>query len=586
MKKAQKALRDYQKLKSQLKQISEIANSTKDSNLWNHEAAVRKRIKELKDPRYKEMRNYTEVYNGYLQLLDNISVRLLNYYNKKNKTQYKFEEIIESDKRAYESSGIISVLITSHIPKLIAEEFTKYFPSNPKDEYEKARRLTRKVYMHLGETNTGKTYQAVECLKHAEKGVYLAPLRILALENFEKLNKEGVPCNLITGEEEILVEGAKHVCSTIEKLDINKEYDVAVIDEVQMIANSQRGQAWTKALLGIRCGEIHVCGAINSKELLLKIIGDCGDTYEITEYKRQTPLEVIEKPFTFGDITKGDALVAFSKKRVLELSKYFQDKGMNNSVIYGDLPPEVRKMQYQSFLNGTNSILITTDAIGMGVNLPIRRIIFMNLRKFDGEETRYLTSQEIKQIGGRAGRKGIYDVGYVGTVGLEQLFIRENLEESDEPLERAVLGPSEAIINIKGLPLKDKLALWSTREEKLGYYRKMDIRDYLLILENVREFRLPEEVEFRLMNLPFDVSDEEIMECFISFVDEFFNEDYGYISKPKLRGYLLYDYEKYYQKLNLYYSFSKNFVADFDANWVYDERKKVSGKINELLVKL
>jgi ATP-dependent RNA helicase SUPV3L1/SUV3 len=343
-----------------------------------------------------------------------------------------------------------SVLITSHIPKLVAEEFKKYFPANPKDEYEKARKLRRKIYLHLGETNTGKTYRAVERLKHCKKGVYLAPLRILALENFEKLNREGVPCSLITGEEEILVEGAMHVCSTIEKLDVDKPYDVAVIDEIQMISNSQRGQAWTRALLGLNCDEIHVCGAVNSKELLIKIIEDCGDAYDITEYKRETPLEIIEKPFSFNDIEKGDALVAFSKKRVLELSKYFQDKGIQNSVIYGDLPPEVRRMQYQAFLNGTNSILITTDAIGMGVNLPIRRIIFMNLQKFDGEDIRYLTSQEIKQIGGRAGRKGIYDIGYVGTVGLEQDFIRENLEMQDDPLNRAVLGPGEAIINIKG----------------------------------------------------------------------------------------------------------------------------------------
>lgn len=586
MKKAQKAMREFSKLSSQLKQINEIVNNSRDSNLWNHEAAVRKRIRELKDPQFKLIRGYSEVLKGYLHLLDKISRRLLNFYNKKNKTNFKFEEIVQTDKTAYISSGIISVLITSHIPKLVAEEFKRFFPANPKDEYKKARKLRRKIYLHLGETNTGKTYRAVERLKRCKKGVYLAPLRILALENFEKLNRDGVPCSLITGEEEILVEGATHVCSTIEKLEIEKFYDVAVIDEIQMISNSQRGQAWTRALLGLNSNEIHVCGAINSKELLIRIIEDCGDAYEITEYKRETPLEIIEKPFNFSDIEKGDALVAFSKKRVLELSKYFQDKGIQNSVIYGDLPPEVRRMQYQAFLNGTNTILITTDAIGMGVNLPIRRIIFMNLQKFDGEDIRYLTSQEIKQIGGRAGRKGIYDTGYVGTVGLEQNFIRENLETQDEPLSRAVLGPGEAIINIKGLPLKEKLALWSTRSESLRYYRKMDIRDYLLILENLKYFKLPEEIQYRLMNLPFDVNDDDTMDCFVNYVDEFFNEDYGSISKPRLSGYLLYDYEKYYQMLNLYYSFSKNFNVNFEPEWVYGERKRVSKIINELLVKL
>ncbi len=40
-------------------------------------------------------------------------------------------------------------------------------------------------------------------------------------------------CDLITGEEEIKKKGSKHVCCTIEKLDINEEYDVAIIDEIQ-----------------------------------------------------------------------------------------------------------------------------------------------------------------------------------------------------------------------------------------------------------------------------------------------------------------------------------------------------------------
>jgi len=587
MKKAQRSLREFEKLKSQLRQIENSVNHCKDSNLWNHEASVRKKIKELKGLNDKQQfKEYNALIDGYLKLLDNISMRLLNFYNKKNATDYKFEDVVSKDKKGYISSGIISVLITSHIPKLIADEFTKHFPANPKDEYEKARNIRRKVTLHLGETNTGKTYQAVERLKQSKKGVYLAPLRILALENFEKLNKEGVPCNLITGEEEILVEKANHVCSTIEKLDVNTTYDVAVIDEIQMIADSQRGQAWTRALLGLQCEEIHICGAINAKELIVKILEDCGDYFDIIEYKRQTPLEVYSEPFTVKDAMKGDALVAFSKKRVLEISKYFSDIGIKNSVIYGDLPPEVRKMQYQAFISGTNTILVTTDAIGMGVNLPIRRIIFMNLKKFDGEELRYLTSQEVKQIGGRAGRKGIYDVGYVGVNSYDQLFLKEYLETKDEQLNQAVIGPSEAIIQIVGLPLKEKLALWSTQNEKLQYYRKMDVRDYLLILENIKYYKLPEATEYKLMKLPFDVNDTELLQCFINFVEEYFKKDTGNISKPELSGEMLSDLERYYQKINLYYSFSKNFNIDFDPNWVYKEREIVSEKINKLLLEL
>lgn len=578
-------MREFDRLKKQLRKHEEAVSSAKDSGLWSHEASVRKKIKALRELSDKQLKEYDSVYNGYLQLLDKISMRLLAYYNKKNGSNYRFEDIVENNRRAYISSGIISVLTTVHIPSLVAREFERYFPQNPKDEYEKARKIKRKVMLHLGQTNTGKTYQAVERLMQAANGVYLAPLRILALENYEKLNREGVPCNLVTGEEEILVDNARHVCSTIEKLDINQHYEVAVIYEVQMIGDLQRGDAWTRALLGLQCEEIHICGALNAKELLINILNDCGDYFEIQEYVRQTPLRVWDDPFSLRDVESGDALVAFSKRRVLELSKLFNERGVKNSVIYGDLPPEVRRMQYQAFLSGTNKILITTDAIGMGVNLPIRRIIFMSLQKFDGDEVRYLTSQEVKQIGGRAGRKGIYDVGYVGVAGYEQEFLRQYLEIDDDPIEKAVLGPSEAILKIKGMPLKEKLALWSTREEE-GLYSKMDVRDYLLVLDNIKYFKLPEETEYTLMKLPFDVNDEEMMEFFLNYIEEFFQKKTGQLTKPFYSARTLTDAERYYQKLNLYYSFCKNFGIEFDAEWVYAQRRKISEDINRLLLKL
>ena len=58
-------------------------------------------------------------------------------------------------------------------------------------------------------------------------------------------------------------------------------------------------------------------------------------------------------------------------------------------------------------------MVVATDAIGMGINLPIRRIVFMNTIKFDGTSKRRLQAEEIRQIAGRAGRYGFYDTGYV-----------------------------------------------------------------------------------------------------------------------------------------------------------------------------
>ena len=68
-----------------------------------------------------------------------------------------------------------------------------------------------------------------------------------------------------------------------------------------MIGDSMRGMAWSRALLGLRCKEIHVCGALNTKELLEKILTDCNDDYEINEYTRNTPLEVEYKNFSYND---------------------------------------------------------------------------------------------------------------------------------------------------------------------------------------------------------------------------------------------------------------------------------------------
>lgn len=564
--------------------MKQIVTNTKTANLWSHEAAIRKKLKAMTKMQGENIKGYGQVYEEYRELLDDISIRLLDDYNRKNKTDFVFDEIVRDNSDDYVKSGIMTVLVTSHIPKIVADDFDLYIPDNPKDDYIEARRMKRMVYLHLGETNTGKTYEAIERLKVSDNGIYLAPLRILALEIFERLNESDVACNLVTGEEEIIIEGAKHQSCTVEKLNIDQNYKVAVIDEIQMLGDNQRGAAWTRALLGLKCPEIHVCGALNAKKLLEEILQSCEDKYEIKEYVRNVPLQIEEKPFDMKEVKEGDALIVFSKKRVLEIAKMFKDNKVETSIIYGDLPPEVRKIQYRDFIDGKNKILVSTDAIGMGVNLPIRRIIFMNSKKFDGDEIRTLTSQEIKQIAGRAGRKGIYEIGYVASTKGQYEFMKRNIEKRDDPLIEAVVGPGEVLLKIKGLPLRDKLALWATREDKVPLYNKMDIRDYVLILDNIKRYKLEEEVEWRLMRLPFDVHNERVFETFIDYVEQYFIRKNEVIYKPIEDGRSLESLEIYYQKINLFYSFAKNFKIPFEEEWVYEERKAVSERINQLLI--
>lgn len=254
MKKSQQMEKEMKILKQQLGQIKEIVAYTRVSQLWSHEAAVRKKLKALDQMKQKRLKGFEEVYEGYRELLDDLSKRILEDYNHRNKKDYKFSEIIEENPKQYLASGIITVLMTTHIPKKIAAAFEVHFPANPKDEYTNTRQIKRKVYLHLGETNTGKTYYALQRLMQSSLGIYLAPLRILALEIYERLNEEGVKCDLLTGEEEIRVESATHISSTVEKLNIDQKYDVAVIDEIQMIGSSQRRAAfWFKRCYARRC---------------------------------------------------------------------------------------------------------------------------------------------------------------------------------------------------------------------------------------------------------------------------------------------------------------------------------------------
>ncbi len=583
MKKDQRAQHEFDYLKKQYPKLKRQVGETKNNKLWHLEAIVRNRIKDLRTVAPNHLSGYEQIYDGYVKLLREVSVRLLEHYNKTNQTDYQFDEIIKGDFKGYLASGVISVLVTNHIPQIVAQEFNRLLPENPKEEYPMARNIKRKFFLHLGETNTGKTYNALQRLKQCNNGVYLAPLRILALENYERLNQEQVPCNLLTGEEEIIVEGARHSSCTVEKANILRAYDVAVIDEIQLVSDSQRGDAWTRAILGLCCPEIHLCGALNTKAQLIRMIQDCGDEFEIKEYSRLVPLQMQKAPVKLTDVAYGDALVAFSKRKVLSLSRYFSEQGIHNSVIYGDLPPEVRRLQYDAFISGENRILISTDAIGMGVNLPIKRIVFTEIEKFDGVEFRSLSSQEAKQIAGRAGRIGIYEIGYVACMESDILFIENQLQVQDDEIETAVVGPSEAILNIGRLPLREKLALWSTREESFEYYRKKDVRDYILILDRLKPYRLSETVEWRLMMLPFDVNNGELLRQFICYVEECFTLKAEALSKPTLNAHGLSIYEVYYQKVNLYYSFSKSLNLPFDEPWVYETRKRISDEINRLL---
>lgn len=318
----------------------------------------------------------------------------------------------------------------------------------------------RRARFFAGPTNSGKTHAAFDRLADAPTGVYLAPLRLMALEGQESLQRRGVRCSLLTGEERDPVPGATHLACTIEMLDPHREYDLAVLDEIQMLADADRGPAWARALFGVRAPELVLTGDPAAEPLVSAVCREANVTLETTRFDRMAPLRVAAAPrwgLRPDELEPGTAVIAFSRRRVLEIRNDLVRAGRTVAVFYGNLGPTVRREEARRFRAGEADIAVATDAIGMGLNLPIRTLLFSEGRKFDGYEVRPLRPAEVRQIAGRAGRYGLAEAGEVGGIGSEvHGHVARMLAVPPDPADfpRAVAGPTiehvEAIAELVG----------------------------------------------------------------------------------------------------------------------------------------
>ncbi len=471
-----------------------------------------------------------------------------------------------------------------YVPRAIQNSLSLLLALNPKDEYPEARAMQRHFTLHIGGTNTGKTYAGFQRLREAETGVYLAPLRLLALEAQETMLDAGIDCSLTTGEEEDLREGDTHVAATAEKLDLKARYQVAVIDECQMISDAQRGYAWTRAILGVLAPEVHLCAAPEARHILIRLIESCGDTFDVEYHRRQVPLIPMSSTVDYSRIQPGDALITFSKVGVLSVAEDLRQAGKEPAIIYGALPYATRRKQMEGFLSGRMQYVVATDAIGMGLNLPIRRIIFMETEKFDGVERRELKPEEIQQIAGRAGRFGMYDRGYVGaTQGLG--FIRAGLHTTVPPIQHAVVGFSDLVLQVR-FDLLEVLTQWS-RMPTPDPYVKLDISRYISLISKMREmgFLLDKEQELRAANIPFDETEEPLRELFFKYLRLYLQgetiEQPGF---PEDGNATLPELELLHRKLDLYFSFARAFSLPVDEDKLYETRSALAESINEILL--
>jgi len=354
----------------------------------------------------------------------------------------------------------------------------------PAEWYPATRVMQRTIHLHVGPTNSGKTYQALQRLEQAKTGIYAGPLRLLAYEVYTRLNANGKACHLITGDDRRIDETEEDamVSCTVEMVPTGRTVDVAVVDEIQMIGNEERGWAWSQALLGLKAKELHLCGEARTVPLIRELAAQMGDKLEIHHYERLSPLKAASRSLG-GDLTKlrkGDCLVVFSRKEIHALKSEIERKTNKRvAIVYGSLPPETRAYQARLFNDPTNDYdyLVASDAIGMGLNLDIKRIIFESTWKFNGSQFEPMSIPHLKQIAGRAGRyriapqskstSGPYNVdddglptngnpsasvasGTVGLVtSLEQMDyarVRQAMQTEAEPIMTAGIFPPTTVL--------------------------------------------------------------------------------------------------------------------------------------------
>lgn len=475
---------------------------------------------------------------------------------------------------------------------IIKNKIQELVPLRPELEFPEVRQMQRRFILHIGPTNSGKTFQALERLRKAKKGAYLGPLRLLALEVYERMKEYGVPGVMRTGQECIEDPDSRVTASTIEMADFDEAYDIVVIDEAQLVEDSDRGHSWTKAILGIRAEEIHICMSPAAEDAVKMLIELCEDTYEVRRYKRKTALICEEKSFDFPkDVQAGDALIVFYKKAVLDVAGRLEAEKISASVIYGSLPPEIRRRQMHLFNKGETKVVVATDAIGMGLNLPVRRIVFLQAEKFDGVSRRPLKTSEIKQISGRAGRFGIYDTGYVNARGDEELeYIRAHFQETEEPLTQVNLGFPQILLDIAG-PLDELLKVWRSVEPSKPFVKE-NIDESLYLYEQA--YRQKEAIDgfydkrvlYKMITCPIDIKDRRVVDLWLFYCRTYTAAPF--LERPRLlaagkEG--IQKYETYYKQLDLYYQFSHRMQKNIEEDWLQREREYTEDKIMRYLMK-
>ena len=279
-----------------------------------------------------------------------------------------------------------------------------------------------------------------------------------------------------------------------------------------------------------------------------------------------------------------DALIVFSKKSVLALAAHLENQGVHCSVIYGSLPPATRREQVRRFLEKETEVVVSTDAIGMGLNLPIRRIVFIETRKFDGVGRRSLLPEEIKQIAGRAGRFGLYDEGFVAVLDDLEL-IKDGLKRRPIPIMKAYIGFPEQLLKLPA-EIDTLVKIWAGMETP-SIYEKMEVDELLALyvsFEHVQQDHMDEfskEEIYKLITCSVDIDNKLVMDLWKDYCRDY--RDVEELQFPYTPGPDLYDLESYYKMLDLYFQFSRKVGLPIQEENLLEERRNTEEEISRIL---
>src|SRR5918994_4245912 len=342
-------------------------------------------------------------------------------------------------------------------------------------------------------TGSGKTLVAsalhFASLSQGRRSVYTSPIKALVNEKWMALCRELGPENvgLSTGDASVNRD-APVLCCTAEVLanialreGENAAVEEVVMDEFHWYADRDRGVAWQVPLLALPQARFLLMSAtLGDTTFFAEALTRLNDrpTATVTSVGRPVPLEYAYSQIPLAQtleklVSEGKApvyVVHFTQKDAADSAQDFTSLNLctrdeKNAVAaaitgfrfaspYGPdirkwlkqgigvhhagLLPKYRVLVEQLAQRGLLKVICGTDTLGVGINVPIRTVLFTRLCKFDGQKTGILSARDFHQIGGRAGRKGFDDLGYVVAQAPEHFIDNLKLDEKAKDGKKVV----------------------------------------------------------------------------------------------------------------------------------------------------